>query len=309
LIVACPPFFIRKSVPSFEKRWLVSDPGIKIAAPPLTMRSSVSCPVPDLCLHASKAKENSAMPLFDGKVSIVTGGGSGIGRATALAFAKEGAKVVIADNNVDGGQETAKLLHNGFGRALFVETDVSLDSSVAALVSQTIDTFGRLDCAANIAGVTQPSIPLAETPEELFDRVMAINAKSMFLCMRHEIVAMLPAGTGAIVNMASTLALVGTAGMALYSASKHAVVGLTRSAALDYARAGIRINAVGAGATETPLVAETTPAKMEEFRAAHPIGRIARADEIAASVIWLCSDLASNVTGTILMNDGGFTAG
>jgi NAD(P)-dependent dehydrogenase (short-subunit alcohol dehydrogenase family) len=127
------------------------------------------------------------MPLFDGKVSIVTGGGSGIGRATALAFAKEGAKVVIADNNVDGGQETAKLLHNGFGRALFVETDVSLDSSVAALVSQTIDTFGRLDCAANIAGVTQPSIPLAETPEELFDRVMAINAKSMFLCMRHEI--------------------------------------------------------------------------------------------------------------------------
>jgi NAD(P)-dependent dehydrogenase (short-subunit alcohol dehydrogenase family) len=248
------------------------------------------------------------MTSFEGKVAIVTGGGSGIGRATALAFAREGARVAIADSNVNGGKETTKLIHERHGEALFIETDVSVDSSVAAFVSRTIDQFRCLDCAANIAGVTQPAMPLAETPEDLFDRVMAINAKSIFLCLRHEISAMLPASRGAIVNMASTLALVGTAGMALYSASKHAVVGLTRSTALDYARAGIRINAVGAGATETPLIAETTPAKMEEFRAAHPNGRIARAEEIANSVLWLCSDLASNVTGTILMNDGGFTA-
>jgi NAD(P)-dependent dehydrogenase (short-subunit alcohol dehydrogenase family) len=248
------------------------------------------------------------MALFDGKVAIVTGGGSGIGRATALAFAREGARVAIADSNVDGGKETTELIRERLGEALFVATDVSRDRSVAAFVSQTIDQFGRLDCAANIAGVTQPAMPLAETPEELFDRIMVINAKGIYLCLRHEISAMLPAGSGAIVNMASTLALVGTAGMALYSASKHAVVGLTRSAALDYARAGIRVNAVGAGATDTPLVAETTPAKMAEFRAAHPNGRIARPEEIANSVLWLCSDLASNVTGTILMNDGGFTA-
>ena len=238
---------------------------------------------------------------------IVTGAGSGIGAATARALADEGARVALADRDGQAAEAVAgELSHRA--EVIAIETDVSVDASVAVLVRRTIDRFGRLDCAANIAGVTQPAMPLAETPIDLFDRIMTINAKSMFLCMQHEIAAMLPQRKGTIVNMVSTLAMVGTAGMALYSASKHAVVGLTRSAALDYARAGIRVNAVGAGATDTPLVAETTPAKMEEFRAAHPLGRIARPEEIAASVLWLCSDLASNVTGAVLMNDGGFTA-
>lgn len=248
---------------------------------------------------------------LDGKVALVTGGSSGIGRATALAFAREGAKVVVADVMVEGGQETVRLLTAAGGQGLFVKTDVSHAPEVEALIKQAVATYGRLDCAFNNAGVEGAFVSTTEYSEADWDRVLAINLKGVWLCMKYEIAHMLRQGSGAIVNTASGAGLVGVPNLSAYVASKHGVVGLTKTAALEYAKAGIRVNAVCPGVIHTPMVARLTssrPDLSEALVAAEPMGRAGRPEEVAAAVVWLCSDAASFVTGHALSVDGGYVA-
>jgi len=247
---------------------------------------------------------------LEGKVALVTGGGSGIGRATALTFAREGAKVVVADIDVDGGQATASMIENVEGEAVFVEVDVSRAADVEAMVSQVIETYGRLDCAFNNAGITGPiGVAAAEYPEEAWHQVIAINLTGVWLCMKYEIQQMLKQKRGAIVNTSSVMGLVGASSPA-YGASKHGVVGLTKSAALSYSQEGIRINAVCPGFIETPILDPiiNDPQVVAEIISRHPIGRLGQSEEVAETVVWLCSDAASFITGHAMAVDGGYVA-
>ena len=246
-----------------------------------------------------------------GKVALVTGASSGIGRASALAFAREGAKVVVSDVNVDGGQETVRLIKGNGGEAIFVKADVSQAAEVEALVRQTVTAYGRLDYAHNNAGVEGAFTTTVAYPDESWERVLAVNLKGVWLCMKHEITQMLKQGGGAIVNTASGAGLVGVPNLSAYVASKHGVVGLTKTAALEYAKAGIRVNAVCPGVIDTPMVARLTreqPHVAEALVAGEPMGRVGKPEEIAEAAVWLCSDAASFVTGHAMAVDGGYLA-
>lgn len=249
-----------------------------------------------------------------GKVAIVTGAAAGIGRAAVLAFAKAGARVVAADVNEAGGEETVRLAGAAGGEARFVRTDVTRDEDVARMVQVARDAFGGLDYAFNNAGIEGQLAPTADYPEEAWLRVIDVNLTSVWRCMKHEIPAMLERGGGAIVNNASILGLVGFANAPAYTASKHGVVGLTKAAAQEYAPRGIRINAVCPGFIETPMVMErgvqagVNRDVYDQLVGLHPLGRLGRPEEIAEAVVWLCSDGASFVTGFPLAVDGGYVS-
>jgi NAD(P)-dependent dehydrogenase (short-subunit alcohol dehydrogenase family) len=248
---------------------------------------------------------------YTGKVAFVTGAANGIGRATALAFAREGANVVVADVSEEGNQETSRMIEELGGRALAVRCDVSRAEDVKAALDKALDVFGRLDFAFNNAGVEQPITATSEITEEEWNRIIRINLTGVFLGMKYEIPLMLKQGGGAIVNTASGAGVKGFAGQAAYAAAKHGVVGLTKSAALDYAAQNIRINAVCPGIIATPMMDRFTGGTHEgEQRVItqEPIGRMGKPEEIAATVVWLCSDAAAFVVGHAMVVDGGQTA-
>jgi NAD(P)-dependent dehydrogenase (short-subunit alcohol dehydrogenase family) len=249
---------------------------------------------------------------LEGKVGLVTGGTSGIGRETAVLFAKAGAKVVVTGRREVQGNETIEMVRAAGGDALFVKSDVSKAAEVETLIQKVVERFGRLDIAFNNAGIEGVQAPIVRQSEEDWDRTIAINLKGVWLCLKYEIRQMLrQGGGGAIVNMASIIGLIGTAGVAAYSASKHGVIGLTKTAALENAKSGIRINAVCPGFTETPMADRIfrAPAVRKYAVDCHPIGRFGRPAEIAEAVVWMCSDRASFMTGQSLVLDGGFLAG
>jgi NAD(P)-dependent dehydrogenase (short-subunit alcohol dehydrogenase family) len=249
---------------------------------------------------------------LDGKVGLVTGGTSGIGRETALLFAKAGAKVVVAGRREAEGNETVEMIRAAGGNGLFVKTDVSKTPEIENLIQKAVKEFGRLDVAFNNAGIEGVWVPIIRQSEEEFDRTISVNLKGVWLCLKYEIKQMIKQGQGgAIVNMASISGLVGAAGAAAYSASKHGVIGLTQSAALETARSRIRINAVCPGAVETSMADRLfgAPQVHKYVLSCHPIGRFARPSEVAEAVVWMCSDHASFMTGQSLVLDGGFMAG
>jgi NAD(P)-dependent dehydrogenase (short-subunit alcohol dehydrogenase family) len=253
------------------------------------------------------------MTAFDGKVALVTGAGSGIGRATALAFAQAGARVVVADVDARRGRATVREIEALEGSASFEQVDVSDEESVAEMVDTCLETYGRLDFAHNNAGIGMPSAPLHETERAGFERVLAVNLTGVWLCLKHEARAMLDLGGGAIVNTASLAGLIGFPLNVAYSASKHAVIGITRTAALEYAQVGIRVNAVCPAFIQTPMVEgfiaqPATRMTMERLARMQPMGRIGTPEEVAAAVVWLCSDAAAFITGIALPIDGGTTA-
>jgi len=251
-----------------------------------------------------------------GKVALITGGGSGIGRATAIAFAREGAKVAIADYNREGGERTVQTIKNSGSEAMFIEVNVAVAKQVETMVAQAVETYGRLDCAFNNAGIEGEMghgapINIADCSEENWSRIIAINLTGVFLCMKYEIPQMLKQGGGSIVNTASAAGLIGLPGGTAYVASKHGVAGLTKSAALEYGRAGIRINAVCPGFIRTAMVEriiDRGSISEDAMITAEPIGRIGKPEEIANAVLFLCSDDASFVTGLPMPVDGGYVA-
>jgi len=246
---------------------------------------------------------------FSGKVALVTGGGSGIGKATSLLFARYGAKVVIGDVN-PAGVETAEMIKQAQGEAMFIQADVSVAEQVKNLVAAAVKTFGGLHCAFNNAGVLPPMAPLADIEESTFDNTFAVDVKGVFLAMKYEIQHMLQTGGGAIVNNASIAGMIAERGISAYVAAKHAVVGLTKAAAVEYADRGIRINALAPGLVETPMTKDwfDDPIMRSFFLANSPIGRFAQPEEVASMVLFLCSELASFAVGHTFAVDGGYTA-
>jgi NAD(P)-dependent dehydrogenase (short-subunit alcohol dehydrogenase family) len=247
---------------------------------------------------------------FQGKVALVTGGSSGIGRAAALAFAREGAKVVVAsDKDVAGGRETVKMIQQAGGEATFVKSDVTKAAEVQALVNKTVELYGRLDCAYNNAGVLGSHSKFTECTEEMWDRTIDVNLKGVFLSMKYEIPAMLKNGGGAIVNASSIVGQKGSRGGADYTASKFGIVGITKTAALEYAREGIRVNAVCPALISTPMLDHLIGGQAQGpggfVERVIPLGRTGKPEEVAAAVVWLCSDEASFVTGIAMPVDGG----
>jgi NAD(P)-dependent dehydrogenase (short-subunit alcohol dehydrogenase family) len=249
---------------------------------------------------------------FAGKVAVVTGAGSGIGRATAIAFAVEGAEVVLADIDTVGNEETARLVAEHGGRVLAVRCDVTSSSDIRGAVEQTLREFGRLDVAFNNAGIEQPPAPLVDISEDEWTRLLDIDLRSAFLCMKYEIPAMIEHGGGSIVNTSSGAGVVGIRGQAAYVAAKHGLIGLTKSAALDYAAQGVRVNAICPGIIETPMMdrfSGGTPEGRARVIGQEPVGRMGRPEEIASAVLWLSSDLGAFATGHAMVIDGGQTAG
>jgi len=249
--------------------------------------------------------------LFENKVALVTGAASGMGLATAQAFAEAGATVVLADFRVDAARAEAQKLVSAGNKAMAIRCDVTNEQQVREMVNKTVANFGRLDAAFNNAGVQSPAIETADSSSEEFDRVIAINLKSVWTCMKYELQQMRKQGWGAIVNNSSIGGLIGLPGRAIYHAAKHGVIGLTKSAALEYAARGITINAVCPGTIDTPMVAEMIakePQAMEGIMKMQPIGRLGRAEEVASAVLWLSSPGAAFVVGHALAVDGGFTA-
>jgi NAD(P)-dependent dehydrogenase (short-subunit alcohol dehydrogenase family) len=249
---------------------------------------------------------------FADKAVLVTGAAGGIGRATALAFARDGARMLLADLDVRGGEETAGMIRDAGGEARFVRADVSRDEDVRQLVATVVETYGRLDCAFNNAGIEIEQSRLADCDEAVFDRIMSVNLKGTWLCMKHEIAHMLARGEGgAIVNTASVAGLIGAPFQSAYAASKHGVVGLTKTAAIEYGKDRIRVNAVCPAVINTSMMeraVERRPQIERMLPSIHPLGRIGEADEVAAAVVWLASSAASFVTGHQLAVDGGLTA-
>ena len=248
---------------------------------------------------------------FDGKVALITGGNSGIGKAAAIKFAQEGAKVVVAARRVPEGEEAVGTIRRAGGEAIFVKADVSKTADVEAMVNRTIEAYGRLDYAFNNAGFLGVDILTHEYPEEAWNTVINVNLKGVWLCMKYQVPRMLEQGGGAIVNNSSVNGLVGSPGESAYTASKHGVIGLTRTAALEYAGRGIRVNAVCPGYIYTPMVEEIVDANPEDTRRIlqrYPLGRLGTSEEAAEAAVWLCSDAASFITGAALPVDGGMMA-
>jgi NAD(P)-dependent dehydrogenase (short-subunit alcohol dehydrogenase family) len=243
--------------------------------------------------------------LLEGRVTIVTGASRGIGAAAARAFAAEGASVVLAARSAESLQSIADEINAGAGRALAVPVDVSDPASVESLVSRTLDVFGRLDGAFNNAADGPPPTPLADLPVEGFDHALAVNLRGTFLCLKYEIPAMLASGGGSIVNMSSTAGLRGVPGLAGYVSSKHGILGLTKVAALDYGRQGVRVNAVTPGPILTERLAAVEESQRERISAFVPVGRLGQPEEVAATVAWLLSDRSSFITGAAISVDGG----
>ncbi|HEX7644758.1 MAG TPA: SDR family oxidoreductase [Burkholderiaceae bacterium] len=249
--------------------------------------------------------------LFSGTVALVTGAGNGIGRAASIAFAAHGLKVVVSDIDITGGKATVDTILDAGGEAVFVPCDVSIDAQVQSLIKETLSVYGRIDYAFNNAGIEKEQTRLAEGNEADFDAIMDVNVKGVWLCMKHEIPVMLAQGGGAIVNTASVAGLGAAPKMSIYSASKHAVIGLTKSAAVEYAKKRIRVNAVCPAVIDTEMfrrAQDADPKKAELAYAMHPVGRIGSVDEIAAAVLYLCSDMAGFTTGIAMPVDGGVTA-
>ena len=245
------------------------------------------------------------------KAALVTGGGSGIGRATCLAFAREGARVAVVDVDLSGAEETVRLMDGVGGRGVAFRVDVTKAGEVEALVDKVVEEFGRLDCAFNNAGVGGETEITHEYPEDDWDWVLDVNLKGVWLCMKYEIPVMLRQGGGAIVNTASIYGLGGSEGYIAYNAAKHGVVGITRTAALEYAKVGVRVNAVCPGYILTPMTIPSInrdPGLERKMVSETPMGRMGRPEEIAEAVVWLCLDGASFVTGHTMTSDGGYMA-
>jgi NAD(P)-dependent dehydrogenase (short-subunit alcohol dehydrogenase family) len=264
-----------------------------------------------LSSERARNKIDSIMKEFEGKIALVTGGGTGIGRASAIALAREGAKVVIGNRNVQRGEETVAMIQKAGGTASFKKTDVTVAAEIKALVDHAVKTYGGLDLAFNNAGVEGDVAPIVDQTEANYNAVMDVNVKGVWLSMKYEIPRMLERGGGAIVNCSSVAGLIGFPNMSIYMASKHAVIGLTKVAALEYSAQGIRINAVNPAVIDTEMVDRIAAGfgmNKDELVQFHPIGRLGQVEEIAEAVVWLCSKKSSFVTGHSLVVDGGFTA-
>jgi len=247
------------------------------------------------------------MKPFAGKVALITGGGSGIGRAAAMAFARDNARVVIADLSEEGGERTAQMIKDAGGEGFFVKADVSQAGDVQRLVERAVEVYGRLDLAVNNAGIGGNYGPTADWAEAEWDRIINTNLKSVWLCMKFEILQMLKQQGGTIVNTAAAVVLKPIPGSCGYGAAKAGIVQITKTAALEYAGSGIRINAIAPGGTRTPMIEELLAKRPKTDKSPYPIGRIAEPEEIAEAVLWLCSDAASFVVGALLTIDGGLS--
>ncbi|MCK1292431.1 MULTISPECIES: glucose 1-dehydrogenase [unclassified Bradyrhizobium] len=244
---------------------------------------------------------------FEGKTAFITGAASGIGRATAIAFTAEGARVAITDRGEAALQETAEQVMAVGGDVLTVTCDVSKPEEVASALAKAVKAFGRIDCAFNNAGVENKAAPLHEIELEEWDRVLNINLRGTFICMKHEIAQMLRQGGGVVVNTSSGAGIRGVAGGASYAASKHAIIGMTKSAAIDYAKQNIRVNAVLPGNIATPMMDRFTEGDIQKAIDLEPVGRLGKPEEIAEAVLWMCSDLGGFVTGASIVVDGGWS--